>query len=117
VLLPKNVPWLSADMLQYNCGSESEAVDSESDESVSSELNSKNEETEEELVRDARTKRPRLQQQSNMQWENVDDSYCPSKIQFSKNSGPIKSVRSASEAFNLYSDDPIMDTIVTETNS
>jgi hypothetical protein len=84
---------------------------SESEESVSSVMNSKIKETEEALG-DARAKRPRLEKQSDWQWEKVDDSKCSSKIQFSENSGPIKSVRSESEAFKLYFDDLIMDTTV-----
>lgn len=42
---------------------------------------------------------------------NVDNSYRTAKIQFSENSGRIKSVRSASEAFKLYFDASIMDAI------
>jgi hypothetical protein len=57
-----------------------------------------------------------LEQQCAWQWEKVDGSYHPSKIQFSENSGPAKSVSSAEGAVKLYFDDSIMDIIAIETN-
>jgi hypothetical protein len=47
---------------------------------------------------------------------SVTTSDWPTKSLFAKNSGSIKSVRNASEAFKLYFAASIMDAIVTETN-
>jgi hypothetical protein len=75
----------------YDGGSQVDV--SESDENVSCAINSKNK-IKAELVGDARTKRPRLEPHSVWPREKADNFYYPSKIQFSVNSGPIKSVRS-----------------------
>lgn len=48
--------------------------------------------------------------------EDVDGCYCPNKMQFSRNSGPLKSVRCVLEAFKLYFDDSTMDILVAERN-
>jgi hypothetical protein len=78
-------------------------------------INSENYETEE-FVGDARVKRPRQEDQGDWQWKKVDDSYSPSKIQFSEISGPIQSIKCALEAFKLYFDNSIMITTVAEEN-
>jgi hypothetical protein len=85
-----------------------------SESEVSSVINSEYKQIEEALG-DTREKRPRLEQVY-WQWEKVYDSYCPRRIQFSENSSPVKSVRSASEAFKLYFDNLIMNITDTETN-
>jgi hypothetical protein len=51
-----------------------------------------NEEVEEETLGDARMKRPRLEEQWDWQHEEVASLYRPTKTQFPKNGGPIKSV-------------------------
>jgi hypothetical protein len=75
----------------------------ESEESVTSAINSEDKGTEEESVSEsARMKRPRLEKQGEWQWGKVSQSYSPRKIPFSEISGPVQCVRSASEAFKLY---------------
>jgi hypothetical protein len=107
----------SSDEECSNNDSGSEVDISDSEESVTSAINSEDEGTEEESASaSVGVKRSRLENQCDWQWEKVDESYFPSKIQFSEISGPVQSVRSASEAFKLYFDDSIMGIIVTETN-
>jgi hypothetical protein len=56
----------------------------------------------EEFMGNPRAKRPRHEDLGNWQWKKVEDSYCPSKIQFSEISSPIHSVKCALEALKLY---------------
>jgi hypothetical protein len=87
------------ELCNYDNGSDINIYKSE--ESINSAINSENEESEEELRCAARVKRPTLEYQGDWQWGKVDNSYCPSKIQFSEISGPTQSVRSALKGFQI----------------
>jgi hypothetical protein len=96
------------------CNYDSEINISESEESVTSVINSKNEETEA-LVSDARAKRPRLEDLGDWQLENFYNFCCHNNNQLSEIGVSVQSARSASEAFNMYFDDFITGATVTET--
>jgi hypothetical protein len=77
-------------------------------------INSGCEETEGDILSDARVKIFRLGELCDWQQKEMVICYRANRIKFSENSGPVESDRSASEAFKLYFVTSDMDALVTE---